>query len=166
MKNLTELFEDMLQDVYFAEKTILKALPKMAKKSSSAELTKLFEAHLHETKGQVERLEQVFEIAGLRAKGKTCHAIEGLVEEAGAVMEEAENDDTRHVGMLADAQAIEHYEMARYRTLISWATQLKLTKAVKLLEETLAQEEAADQKLSMVGVSLIEKADASSQKAA
>jgi ferritin-like metal-binding protein YciE len=146
MHSLNDLFEDMLQDVYYAEKKILKALPKMAKKSKSKELSGLFTAHLAETEGQVDRLEQVFKILGSKPKAKTCHAIEGLVEEADDVMKEAEDADVCNAGMLADAQAVEHYEMARYGALIAWAKQLKMPDAAKLLEQTLAQEKAADQK--------------------
>lgn len=154
MKTLAELFTDMLQDVYYAENAILKALPKMAKTSKSPELSQLFTDHLEETKGQVARLEQVFEMMDKKAKGKKCHAIEGLIAEAEAVMEDATDASVRHAGMLADAQAVEHYEMARYGALIAWAKLLKLPEAARLLEQTLTEEKAADQKLSKLSSSL------------
>ena len=158
MKTLEELFTDLLQDVYYAENAILKALPKMAKTSKSPELSRLFTDHLEETKGQVARLEQVFEMIDMKPKGKKCHAIEGLIKEAEDVMEDATDAAVRHAGMLADAQAVEHYEMARYGALIAWAKQLKLPGAGKLLEQTLVEEKAADQKLSKLASSLNEAA--------
>ena len=158
MKTLEELFTDMLMDVYYAENAILKALPKMAKTSKSPELSRLFTDHLEETKGQVARLEQVFELIDTKAKGKKCHAIEGLITEAEDVMADATDAAVRHAGMLADAQAVEHYEMARYGALIAWAKQLKLPEAARLLDQTLAEEKAADQKLSKLASSLNEAA--------
>lgn len=150
MKTLNDLFEDTLKDIYYAEKVILKELPKMAKKASSPELKEAFESHLEETKGQVERLEQVFKLIGKKAEGKKCPAIEGIAEEAKEIMEEAENDSVRDAGLLAAAQAVEHYEMARYGTLCAWAEELGYDDACELLEETLDQEKAADEKLSEI----------------
>lgn len=153
MKTLQDLFEDMLKDIYYAEKKILKELPKMAKKASDPELKMAFESHLGETEGQVERLEQVFKLIDKPAKGKKCPAIEGIAEEAAEIMEEAENDEVRDAGLIAAAQAVEHYEMARYGTMVEWARQLGHTKVVKLLEETLKQEKGADAKLTKLAES-------------
>lgn len=148
MKKLEDLFEDTLKDIYYAEKTILKALPKMAKKATSPELKEAFESHLEETEGQIERLEQVFELIGKAARGKKCPAIEGITEEAKEIMEEAETPEVLDAGLAAAAQAVEHYEMARYGTLIAWARELGMDEAADLLEETLEQEKAADEKLT------------------
>jgi ferritin-like metal-binding protein YciE len=109
MQTLHELFEETVRDIYYAEKKILKALPKMAKKASSEDLSAAFEAHLEETEGQIERLEQIFEMLGKNARGKTCPAIDGIIEEAEEVMKEAETDAVRDAAMLAAAQAFEHY---------------------------------------------------------
>lgn len=150
MKTLENLFEDTLKDIYYAEKQILKDLPKMAKKASNPKLKSAFESHLGETEGQVERLEQVFELIGKSARGKKCPAIEGISEEAKEIMEEAQTPEVCDAGLLAAAQAVEHYEMARYGTLIAWARELGHTKVVKLLEETLRQEKNADATLTGV----------------
>ncbi len=159
MRTLNDLFLDLLQDVYYAEKSIVKALPTMVKKAKSPELAKLLETHLEETKGQVERLEEVFQIAGSKAKAKKCLAIEGIIQEATDAMAETENDNTRNAAILADAQAVEHYEMARYGTLVAWAKQMRMPEAVKLLQATLDEEKAADQKLSKVSAQINERAD-------
>lgn len=148
MKKLEDLFEDTLKDIYYAEKTILKELPKMAKKATSPELKEAFESHREETVGQIERLEQIFEMIGKAPRGKKCPAIEGIVEEAKEIMEEAETPEVLDAGLAAAAQAVEHYEMARYGTLCSWAQELGLDEAAELLEETLEQEKAADEKLT------------------
>jgi len=148
MQTLQDLFEETVRDIYYAEKKILKALPKMAKKATSPELSSAFEAHLEETEGQVERLEKIFELLGKSPRGKTCPAIDGIVEEAEEVMKEAEDDTVRDAAMLAAAQAVEHYEISRYGTLKSWATKLGMDEAARLLDETLQQEKSTDQKLS------------------
>jgi ferritin-like metal-binding protein YciE len=155
MQTLHELFEETVRDIYYAEKKILKALPKMAKKASSEDLSAAFEAHLEETEGQIERLEQIFEMLGKNARGKTCPAIDGIIEEAEEVMKEAETDAVRDAAMLAAAQAVEHYEISRYGTLKSWAGKLGMTDAVKLIDETLQQEKATDVKLSELAESEI-----------
>jgi ferritin-like metal-binding protein YciE len=155
MQTLHELFEETVRDIYYAEKKILKALPKMAKKASSEDLSAAFEAHLEETEGQIERLEQIFEMLGKNARGKTCPAIDGIIEEAEEVMKEAETDADRDAAMLAAAQAVEHYEISRYGTLKSWAGKLGMTDAVKLIDETLQQEKATDVKLSELAESEI-----------
>lgn len=148
MKKLEDLFEDTLKDIYYAEKTILKALPKMAKKATSPDLKEAFESHREETEGQIERLEQVFELIGKAARGKKCPAIEGITEEAKEIMEEAETPEVLDAGLAAAAQAVEHYEMARYGTLVAWAKELGMDEAADLLQETLDQEKAADEKLT------------------
>lgn len=148
METLNDLFEDMLKDVYYAEKKILKELPKMAEKASCEDLKAAFESHREETEGQVERLEQVFKIIGKKPEAKKCEAIEGIAAEAKEVMEEAKNETVMDAGLLATAQAVEHYEMARYGTLIAWAKELAIDDAVALLQETLDQEKAADSKLT------------------
>jgi len=155
MQTLHELFEETVRDIYYAEKKILKALPKMAKKASSEDLSAAFEAHLEETEGQIERLEQIFEMLGKNARGKTCPAIDGIIEEAEEVMKEAETDAVRDAAMLATAQAVEHYEISRYGTLKSWAGKVGMTDAVKLIDETLQQEKATDVKLSELAESEI-----------
>jgi len=148
MSNLNDLFVHFVRDMYYAEKQILKELPKMARKAQSAELKELFEEHREETEGQVERLEQVFEELGLKARGVTCVAIQGILDEGKEIMEETSDDDARDSGMIAAAQAVEHYEITRYGTMITWAERLGLDKARKLLAETLEQEKAADGKLT------------------
>jgi ferritin-like metal-binding protein YciE len=148
MKDLNDLFVHLLKDVYYAEKQILKALPKMAKAAQTPELKKAFETHREETEGQVERLQQVFEMMNKPARGVKCDAIEGLVDEAKEVMDEAEAPEVMDAGLLASAQAVEHYEMARYGTLIAWAGQLKMPEAAKLFEATLTEEKNADKLLS------------------
>jgi ferritin-like metal-binding protein YciE len=148
MKTLSELFEETLKDVYFAEHAILKALPKMAKKATSKELQQAFTEHLEETKGQVKRLDQIFKRLGRKAEGKECPALKGLVEETEELMGEANSGAVLDAGLIGCAQAVEHYEMARYGTLCAWAGQLKMEDAVELLEETLEEEKAADEKLT------------------
>ncbi len=150
MKTLEDLFHNTLKDVYHAEKQILKALPKMAKKADSEELATAFRNHVTETQGQVERIEQVFEMLGKKPATKVCEAIKGLVEEGKEVMDEAEDADTRDAGMIGAAQAIEHYEIARYGTLIAWAKQLGMKDAAKLLQQTLDEEYKADRLLSQL----------------
>lgn len=148
MNSLEDLFEHFLRDIYYAEKQILKALPKMARKADSDQLREAFENHLSETEDHVANLEQVFELLGMRARGVTCDAINGILEEGKEIMSEAEAPDVRDAGMIAAAQAVEHYEITRYGTLVAWATQLGKTDAVKLLRANLEQEYAADRKLS------------------
>ena len=148
METLNELFEDTLKDVYFAENEILKALPKMAKKATSKDLQKAFTDHAEETKGQVKRLEQVFKLLGKKAEGKECHALKGLVKETEELMEEAKSGPVLDAGLIACAQAVEHYEMARYGAFSAWAELLDMEDAGKLLDETLDEEKAADEKLS------------------
>jgi ferritin-like metal-binding protein YciE len=155
MENLHDLFETTLRDIYYAEKAILKALPKMAKKASSEDLRSAFEEHLQQTEGQVDRLEQIFTMLGKSARGKKCAAIEGLTNEADEVIKEAKTDTVRDAGMLAAAQAVEHYEISRYGTLKAWAEKLGMDDAATLLDETLEEEKATDQKLTALAESEI-----------
>ena len=149
-KTLEDLFLETLKDIYHAEKTIVKALPKMAKSVNSDELREAFEHHLKETEGQVERLEQVFESMDKPARAKTCPAIKGLTDEANDVIKEFKKSDALDAGILSAAQAIEHYEIARYGTLKAWAEQLGMDEAVELLDATLEEEKNADQLLTKI----------------
>src|SRR5215471_6909119 len=141
-------FIDELRDVYDAEKQLTKALPKLAKKSSSPELREAFESHLEETQGHVERLEQVFESLEERARGKHCDGIAGIIEEGKSIMEEDFDDTTMDACLIAAGQRAEHYEMAAYGTLIAWAEAMGHSDAVTLLQQNLDEEKAADKKLS------------------
>ena len=147
-KTLDDLFHDTLKDIYFAEKKILATLPKMAKAAQSEELKAAFEKHRNETEGQIERLEQVFAIIEKKPQGKTCAAIIGITEEGAEIMEEYKGSPALDAGLLAAAQAVEHYEISRYGTLRAWAEELGLDDAVSLLEETLDEEEATDEALT------------------
>jgi len=147
-KKLTDLFYDTLKDIYFAERQILKSLPKMAKAAQSEELKQAFLTHRDETEGQVERLQQVFEIFGKRAQAKTCEAIMGILEEGKEIIEEYKDSQALDAGLLAAGQAVEHYEIARYGTLKNWAGQLGLKDASALLDQTLQQEKKTDALLS------------------
>lgn len=148
MKTLHDLFESTLKDVYYAEAAIVKALPKMIKAVKSKDLKTAFEHHLEETKGQVERLNEVFGMIEVKPAGENCPVIDGLVKECEDVIAESEDDDVRDAGVLACAQAVEHYEISRYGTLRTWATRLELDDAADLLQETLDEEKDADEKLS------------------
>lgn len=150
-KTLNDLFHDTLKDIYYAEKQILKTLPKMARAAQSAELKAGFEQHQEETQGQIERLEQVFELLGKPARGKTCDAILGIIEEGKEIMDDYKGTEALDAGLISAAQAVEHYEIARYGTLKAWAQQLGMKDAVKLLDQTLQEESATDQKLSQLG---------------
>jgi len=151
-KTLDDLFLDTLKDIYYAEKQIVKALPKMAKAATSSELKAGFEKHLQETQGHVERLEQVFDIIGAPARGKTCEAILGIIEEAKEIMDEFKGSPALDAGLVSSAQAVEHYEITRYGTLKTWAKQLGRADVVKLLEATEQEEINADKTLSQVAV--------------
>ena len=154
-KKLDDLFHDTLKDIYFAEKKILATLPKMAKAAQSEELKAAFEKHLTETEGQIERLEQVFAVIEKKPQGKTCAAIMGITEEGAEIMEEYKGSPALDAGLLAAAQAVEHYEISRYGTLIAWAEELGLDDAVSLLEETLEEEEATDEALTEIAKTAI-----------
>ncbi len=154
-KTLKDLFHDTLKDIYFAEKKIMSALPKMAKAAQSDELRSAFEKHLEETEGQVERLEAIFEELGEAARGKTCVAIMGILDEGKEIMSEYKGAPALDAGLLAAAQAVEHYEISRYGTLITWADELGMKKASQLLKETLAEEKKTDQTLTSIAKSAV-----------
>jgi ferritin-like metal-binding protein YciE len=154
-KKLDDLFHDTLKDVYFAERKILTTLPKMAKAAQSQDLRTAFEKHHTETEGQVERLEQVFELLGKKAQGKTCDAIMGLVEEGQEIMKEYKGSPAIDAGLLAAAQAVEHYEISRYGTLKTWAGELGLSEAVELLDTTLQQEKNTDAALTKLAKTVV-----------
>ena len=147
-KALDDLFEETLKDIFYAENKILKALPKMAKAAQSEELKAAFEKHLKETEGQVSRLEKVFDMIDVAARGKKCEAIEGMIEEGAEIMKEFKGAPALDAGLVSAAQAVEHYEIARYGTLKRWAEQLGLDEAAGLLEETLEEEKNTDQALT------------------
>jgi ferritin-like metal-binding protein YciE len=147
-RTLADLFYDGLKDIYYAERKILKALPKMARGAESEKLKSAFKKHQEQTEGHVERLQQVFEIFGKRAVGKNCPAIDGILEEGEEVLDEFKGAPALDAALVAAAQAVEHYEIARYGTLKRWAETLKLPKAAKLLEQTLQEESATDEALS------------------
>jgi ferritin-like metal-binding protein YciE len=154
-KTLRDLFHDTLKDIYFAEKKILTALPKMAKAANATELRAAFEKHHDETEGQVQRLEKVFKILGESAKGKTCDAIMGLLEEGQEIMKEYKGAPALDAGLLAAAQAVEHYEISRYGTLKTWAQELGLADAAKLLDATLAEEKKTDVALTKLAEGMV-----------
>jgi ferritin-like metal-binding protein YciE len=165
-KGLDDLFLDGLKDIYYAEKKILKALPKMAKGAEDEQVTAAFEKHLAETEGQVERLEQVFDLLGIAARGKTCPAIDGIIEEGSEILEEYKGSASVDAGLVAAAQAVEHYEIARYGTLIAWATSLGKDDIVELLTATLEEEKATDEALTSLGEAGVNDRAAEQQKAA
>nr|WP_244598728.1 ferritin-like domain-containing protein [Rhizobium tubonense] len=152
---MSDLFYDTLRDVYFAENQIVKALPQMAEAAQSPELRAAFETHLQETHGQIKRLEQVFQIIGKSASGKTCEATLGILKEGKEVLEEYRGTAALDPGILSAAQAVEHYEISRYGTLKAWATQLGMQDAADLLAQTLAEEEKTDQLLSKLALSSV-----------
>ena len=154
-KGLNELFHDTLKDIYFAEKKILATLPKMAKAAQSADLKAAFEKHRGETQEHVARLEEVFEVLGKKPVAKTCAAIMGITEEGAEIMEEYKQSPALDAGLLAAAQAVEHYEISRYGTLRTWASELGLTEAVNLLDLTLGEEKATDAALTELAESAV-----------
>ncbi|MER8430087.1 ferritin-like domain-containing protein [Mesorhizobium caraganae] len=164
-KDLEDLFLDGLKDIYYAEKKILKALPKMAKGAYEEQLSAAFEKHLAETEGQVERLEEVFDILGVAARGKTCPAIDGILEEGSEILEEYKGSTSLDAGLVGAAQAVEHYEIARYGTLIAWATTLGKDDVAALLNATLEEEKATDEALTALGEAGVNER-AAEQKAA
>ncbi len=154
-KKLDDLFHERLKDIYYAERRILKALPKMAKGAQSAELKAAFEKHRNETEGHVERLQQVFDILGKRAQGKTCQAIEGILEEGEEVLDEFKGSPALDAGLVSSAQAVEHYEITRYGTLKRWAEELGMKDAAKLLDATLREEAKTDEALTGIAESVV-----------
>jgi ferritin-like metal-binding protein YciE len=154
-KMLADLFYETLKDIYYAEKKILTALPKMAKAAQSEDLQAAFEKHEGETKDQVERLAQIFELIRQPARGKTCDAINGMIDESQEVMKEFKGSAALDAGLLASAQAVEHYEISRYGTLKAWAAQLGLREAVSLLDATLEEEKRTDQVLTKLAEAVV-----------
>jgi len=154
-KQLDELFHDTLKDIYYAEKKILAALPKMAKAAQSKDLTAAFNKHLRETQGQVKRLDQVFKMLGKPARGKPCEAINGITDEGAEIMKEFKGAPALDAGLLASAQAVEHYEISRYGTLRTWAEELGFDDAAQLLDATLAEEKITDKNLTALAKSVI-----------
>jgi ferritin-like metal-binding protein YciE len=154
-KKLDELFHDTLKDIYFAEKKILTTLPKMAKAAQSGKLKAAFEKHRGETEGQIERLEEIFGMIDKKPQGKTCAAIVGITAEGAEIMKEYKGSPALDAGLLAAAQAVEHYEISRYGTLRTWAEELSLDDAASLLQETLDEEEATDQALTEIAKSAV-----------
>lgn len=154
-KDLSDLFVDTLKDIYYAEKQIYKALPKMAKAAASDQLRDAFKRHHKETQTQIERLEKIFKIIGKPARGKKCDAIEGIIAEGKEIMDEYADTPALDPGLLAAAQAVEHYEISRYGTLATWASQLGHKDAAKLIEQTLAEEKKTDEMLSKLATSTV-----------
>jgi ferritin-like metal-binding protein YciE len=157
VKTMEDLFVDTLKDIYYAEKHILKALPGMVKKAGDKKLKEALETHRKETEGQVDKLEHVFKLLDVPARGKKCDAIEGILTEAKEHMDEIEDPQVLDAGMIGSAQAVEHYEITRYGTLITWAKQLGHDDAAKLLESNLKEEKHADQLLSEIAESTVNK---------
>jgi ferritin-like metal-binding protein YciE len=150
IKTLDDLFVHTLKDIYYAEQQITKALPKMSKKVTDPQLKQAFETHLQETRNQITRLEQVFKLHGEEVKAVDCPSIDGIIDEANAILGDASDNEVLDAAALAAAQAVEHYEIARYGTLAAWARQLGRRDAVTLLEQTLEEEKATDQKLTAI----------------
>jgi ferritin-like metal-binding protein YciE len=150
IKSLNDLFMHGLQDLYYAENQILKALPGMIDKATDAQLRAGFEKHLAETEGQVHRLRQVFELLETEPKGDKCPAIDGILKEGRDLMSEIDDENVMNVGLVAAAQAVEHYEITRYGALIAWATELGRTDVVPMFKANLAEEKATDQKLTQM----------------
>jgi ferritin-like metal-binding protein YciE len=156
-KTLNDLFLAQLKDIYFAEKKIYRTLPKMAKATKDPELKQAFTTHREETQGHIERLEQVFEMLGKRPQTKTCEAINGIIAEGEETIEDFGDSPAIETGLVAAGEAVEHYEMARYGALVAWAKQLNLPKAAALLNETLQEEQKADQLLIRIGAGHADK---------
>ena len=164
MKTLADIFEHTLEDIYYAENAITKALPKIAKAATDAKLKKAAEHHLEETKDQIRKLEQVFKSIGKKASGEKCDAIEGLIKEADGLMEET-SGTALNAGLLAACQAVEHYEIARYGSLREWAKDLGHDEAHTLLSEILDQEKATNNKLTTLAVTSINTPSATAKAA-
>ncbi len=154
-KKLNELFLDTLRDIYFAEKKILAASHKMAKAAHSEELSAAFNKHSGETEAQIERLEKIFDLLVKKPQGKTCPAIVGIIDEATDVMQDYKGSPALDAGLLAAAQAVEHYEISRYGTLCAWARELGLDDALPLLQATLQEEEAEDKTLNEIAAAAV-----------
>ncbi|SFJ25241.1 YciE/YciF ferroxidase family protein [Bradyrhizobium sp. cf659] len=154
-KMLSDLFLETLKDIYFAENKIIKTLPKMAKAAHSKQLSAAFNKHLRETQGQIKRLDQVFKMLGKPARGKPCEAINGITDEGAEIMKDFKNAPALDAGLLAAAQAVEHYEISRYGTLRTWAEELGMPDAARLLQATLDEEETTDRTLTELATSVI-----------
>jgi ferritin-like metal-binding protein YciE len=161
MESLEDLMQDELKDIYDAEKQLTKALPKLAKKASNEELRAALEQHLQETEGQIERLDQVFELLGLPARGKKCEGMQHLIAEGNDMISDAEEDATRDAVMIASAQKVEHYEIASYGTLRTWANLLGKSEVAALLEDSLEEEKQADAKLTEIAEAFVNEGAAS-----
>jgi ferritin-like metal-binding protein YciE len=157
IKNMDDLFVHTLRDIYYAEKQIVKSLPEMIDKANNAQLKQGFQTHLRESENHVKRLEQVFELIGKKTQGVDCPAIDGIIEEAEDVVGEVQNKSVLDAALIAAAQAVEHYEMTRYGTLIAWAKQLGRNDAATLLNQTLDEEKATDKKLTEMAESQINR---------
>ena len=157
IKTMDDLYMHTLQDIYYAEKQITKALPKMIEKAGNPALKQAFQKHLGETEQQVKRLEEAFGALGQSPKGVTCPAIDGIIKEAEELMSDCDDTEVRDAAMVAAGQAVEHYEITRYGTLISWSTQLGHTKVASLLKQTLAEEKATDEKLTQLAESNVNR---------
>jgi ferritin-like metal-binding protein YciE len=157
IQNMNDLFVHTLRDIYYAEKQIVKTLPEMIDKASDPQLKDGFRSHLRETENHVKRLEQVFQTIGQKAQGVDCPAIDGIIEEAEEVTGEVEDKSVLDAALIAAAQAVEHYEMTRYGTLIAWANQLGRRDCATLLEQTLNEEKAADKKLTTMAESHVNR---------
>ena len=158
IQSMDDLYLHTLKDIYYAENQIVKALPEMAEKATNAELRSGFEQHLQETKGHVQRLEEVFRLLGEEPKGVTCPAIDGIIKEANEMASEVADADVLDAALAAAAQAVEHYEITRYGTLIAWSEELGRTECVNLLKQTLEEEKATDKKLSRIAESRLNRA--------
>ena len=155
VKSMNDLFLHTLKDIYYAEKLILRSMPKMIKQTTSRELKQAFEKHREETEAQIERLEQIFEDCETAARGIRCEAMDGIIAEAKDIMDEIDDPETRDAGILAAAQTVEHYEISRYGTMIAWAEQLGMKNAVALLQQTLEEEKKTDKLLSELALNKI-----------
>jgi ferritin-like metal-binding protein YciE len=165
MESIRELLIEEMADLYDAEKQLVKALPKMAKAASNEQLREAFENHLEQTRSHVQRLEQAFELLDQKAKGKPCAAMKGLVEEGKETMEEDDlSDGLMDSAIIAAAQKVEHYEIAGYGTLSAWARSLGLDEVAGLLEETLAEEKEADEKLTQVGGDVLTEVESAGEQ--
>ncbi|HWL71354.1 MAG TPA: ferritin-like domain-containing protein [Geminicoccus sp.] len=160
IKTMDDLFVHQLQDIYYAEQQITKALPKMIGKATNPQLKSGFEQHLRETENQLKRLEQVFKMHGAQAKGATCPAIDGIIKEANEVAGEVADKEVLDAALVASAQAVEHYEITRYGTLIAWAKQLGRNDCASMLQQNLDEEKATDTKLTQMAEAKINRAAA------
>lgn len=157
ISTMDDLFVHTLRDIYYAENQIVKALPDMVKKATDPRLKSGFESHLQETKAQIKRLDQVFQLHGVKAKGINCPAIDGILEEANDIAGEVEDKNVLDAALIAAAQAVEHYEITRYGSLVAWARQLGRADCATLLKQNLDEERAADQKLTALAEGAINK---------